>query len=427
MTRRLYTLALWLLLPWAVLHLLWRSRRQKEYLRHWNERFGGYDKCDNERNGAPTLWIHAVSVGETRAAQPLVKALREQYPSHRILLTQMTPTGRQTAIDLFDDTVTLAYLSYDFPFAVKRFLDCWQPEFGLVMETELWPNLVAACKQRGIPLLLVNGRLSERSARRYARFAGLTREAFGNLAGISVQAPNDAARLRDLGIRDAIVLGNLKFDIAPPPAQLELGATFRARLGDRRVLLCASTRDGEEALILDAWRVHPIADTLLAIVPRHPQRLDDVARLIEARGFLLQRRSDNAIVNQDTAVWLGDSMGEMFAYYAACDVAFVGGSLLDHGGQNLIEPCAVGRPVLVGLSTYNFGRAADDAIAAGACRRIANADELIAAAGALMENAQLRNIMGAKAHAFANAHRGATARTMEWIAAVLERFSRAAR
>lgn len=416
MTRRLYTLLLWLLLPWALLHLLWRSRRQKEYLRHWGERFGRYGTLAQ----GPVIWIHAVSVGETRAAEPLIAALRARYPGHRILISQMTPTGRQTGIDLFGDSVTLVYLAYDFPFAVQRFLDHWQPEFGLIMETELWPNLVAACRQRGVPLLLVNGRLSERSARRYARLAALTREAFGNLAGIGVQAPNDAQRLAALGIDHAAVLGNLKFDITPPAAQLELGAAFRQRLGSRHVLLCASTRDGEEALILDAWQRRPIPGTILVIVPRHPQRNDDVAQLIEARGLTLQRRSDNQAVAAATQVWLGDSMGEMFAYYAACDIAFVGGSLLDYGGQNLIEPCAVGRPVLIGPSTYNFGRAAEDAVAAGACRHIASADELMNVAASWMENAKLRDDIGARALTFAGAHRGATARTMAWLEATLQ-------
>lgn len=420
MTRRLYTLALYLLLPWALLHLLWRSRRQKEYLDHWGERFGYY----HSKPGQPMIWIHAVSVGETRAAQPLVKALREKYPTHRILLTQMTPTGRRTGVELFGDSVERIYLVYDFPGAVKRFLDHWRPEFGLIMETELWPNVIIECKARRIPLMLVNGRLSEKSARRYARFAVLTRESLGNLAGVAAQADSDAQRLKALGAGDVTTLGNLKFDITPPAEQLALGSRFRQMIGARPVLLCASTREGEETLILDAWTRSPIPGALLIIVPRHPQRFEDVAGLVGLRRLKLQRRSGNHDVDADTQVWIGDSMGEMFAYYAACDIAFVGGSLVDHGGQNLIEPCAVGQPVLIGPSTFNFARASDDAIAAGACRRVANAEELMSAAATLLEDVRLREEMSQRALVFVGAHRGATARTMDWIQATLSRAAR---
>ena len=413
--RCLYTLLLWLLLPWALLHLLWRSRKQHEYQQHWGERFGVYGR----RPDQPVIWIHAVSVGETRAAQPLVAQLRGRYPGHRILFTHMTPTGRQTGAELFGDLVERVYLAYDFPFAVNRFLDHWRPAFGLIMETELWPNVIAECRRRDIPLMLVNGRLSEKSARRYAQFGGLTRQALTGLAGVAAQTESDAQRLRALGGKEIAVLGNLKFDITPPAEQLELGAQFRQLIGTRQVLLCASTRDGEEAQILDAWRHAAFSDALLVIVPRHPQRVEDVAGMIGLHGLKMQRRSNGHAVETDTRVWLGDSMGEMFAYYAACDVAFVGGSLIDHGGQNLIEPCAVGRPVLIGPSTFNFARAADDAVIAGACRRVANAEELMSAAHTLLEHPQLRQEMGQRASAFAAGHRGATARTMEWIATTL--------
>jgi 3-deoxy-D-manno-octulosonic-acid transferase len=415
----MYTLLLWLLLPLALLHLLWRSRRQKEYLRHWGERFGYYSHRTNPDTTQPVIWIHAVSVGETRAAQPLVKALREKYPAHRIVLSQTTPTGRQAGIEIFGDSVERIYLAYDFPGAVKRFLNHWQPEFGLIMETELWPNLIVGCKQRDIPLMLVNARLSKKSARRYARVAKLTQGALTNLAGIAAQADSDAQRLQALGASNVAILGNLKFDITPPPAQLELGAQFRQWIGSRPVLLCASTRDGEESLILDAWLRSPLPDALLILVPRHPQRIEDVAALVGKHGLSFQRRSEGQSIAVDTQVWLGDSMGEMFAYYAACDVAFVGGSLIDHGAQNLIEPCAVGRPVLIGPSTFNFSRAVDDAMAVHACRRVANAEELMAAAKTLMEDAALCETMSQNALKFASAHRGATARTLNWIEATL--------
>lgn len=410
MRRLLYTLAVWLAIPWAVLHLLWRARRQPEYLRHWDERFALYA---GRRTAKPTIWIHAVSVGETRAAQPLVAALRERHPDHAIVITHMTPTGRETSAALFGDTVERRYLPYDCPFAMGRFLSRHRPVLGLIMETELWPNLVAACRRRGIPLLLVNARLSERSARRYARLPGLTRETLAALAAIAAQGEDDARRLRALGAPDVAVLGNMKFDITPPDAQLALGRDFRRRIGDRPVLVCASTREGEEALILEAWPKK--CDALLVIVPRHPQRFGEVAALIETRGFARQRRSDDAPVSPETEVWLGDSMGEMFAYYAAADVAFVGGSLLAYGSQNLIEPASVGTPVLIGPSTYNFAEAAAAALEAGAAMAATDAEDLVEKASALLADPGRRAAMAESGRTFAARHRGATERTMALI------------
>ena len=420
MSRRLYTLALWLLLPWVAFHLLWRGRRQPEYRLHWGERFGRYPTSTDRR---PVIWLHAVSVGETRAAQPLVAALQDRYPNHRLLLTHMTPTGRATSEAVFGDTVERVYLAYDYPFAVARFLDHFRPTLGLIMETELWPNLTAACSQRDIPLLLVNGRLSERSARRYQRFAGLAREAMGRLAAIATQSDADAERMRALGAGNVAVLGNMKFDIAPPEEQLRLGARFRERIGSRPVFLCASTREGEEALILEAWQQAGSPDALLVIVPRHPQRFDEVAALAAARGFSLQRRSDDASVAASTQVWLGDSMGEMFAYYAAGDVAFIGGSLLDFGSQNLIEACAIGVPVLLGPSTYNFAEAAREALACHAALAVENAMQLVDEGLALLAGTGRRQAMGDAGREFAARHRGATACTLELI----ERFIPAGR
>ena len=409
MTRIAYTLLLIALLPWALLHLLWRSRRQPEYLRHWGERFGF---CAL-RPTQPVIWIHAVSVGETRAAQPLVAALRKRYPDHRILFSHMTPTGRETSVALYGDSVDRVYLPYDTPWAIARFLARFRPKFGLIMETELWPNLVAACRARGIPLLLVNARLSERSARRYARWAALSRQTLRDLAAVAAQGEDDARRLREIGAREVAVLGNMKFDIEPPAAQLQVGEELRSALGGRSLFLCASTREGEETLILDAWPKD--AKVLLAIVPRHPQRFDEVAALIAARGFTVQRRSVGEPLADSTQVWLGDSMGELFAWYVAAEAAFVGGSLLDYGSQNLIEACAVGTPVLLGPSTFNFADAAREAIAAGAAQQVNDAAELVREALALLGDPARRTTMADFGRAFATRHRGATARTMALI------------
>lgn len=413
MARFFYTLAVWLLIPWAMLHLLWRARRQPEYLRHWDERFALY--FGRRRAAVPLIWIHAVSVGETRAAQPLVAALRARYPDHRILVTHMTPTGRATSEALFGDSVERLYLPYDCPFAMARFLARHRPALGLIMETELWPNLIAACRRNGIPLLLVNARLSAKSAGRYARLPTLTKQALRNLAAIAAQNEGDAGRLRDLGAPDVAVLGNMKFDIEPPAAQMALAAEFRRRLGERPVFLCASTREGEEALILDAWPRD--AQALLILVPRHPQRFDEVATLVADKGFALQRRSDDALVTAGTQVWLGDSMGELFAYYAAADIAFVGGSLLAFGSQNLIEPCSVGTPVLIGPSTFNFAEAAREALAAGAAVQVKDGPSLVREAFTLFGDAPQRARMADAGRAFALHHRGATTRTMALIGA----------
>ena len=424
MARFIYTLAVLALLPWALLHLLWRARRQREYLRHWAERFGFFATSDPQIPPQPTLWLHAVSVGETRAAQPLVAALRERYPGHRILFTHMTPTGRATSEALFGDSVQRIYLPYDTPWAMRRFLRHYRPQFGLIMETELWPNLIAACRQAKVPLWLVNARLSERSQRRYAKFPALTRAALQGLAGIGAQSATDATRLETLGACDVAVTGNIKFDIAAPPEQIALGHEFRLRYGSRPVWLAGSTREGEEALILDAWQKVMRTGTpgdgsgnaaLLVLVPRHPQRFEEVARLAAQRGFTVQRHSESSVVSASTQVLIGDSMGEMFAFYASTDIAFIGGSLLDFGSQNLIEAAACGTPVLIGPSTRNFAEAVREATACGAALAIRDADDLVNQVNALLADAERRRRMSLAGRAFAEHHRGATARTVAMI------------
>lgn len=408
--RRLYTLALYLLLPWALLHLLLRSRRQPAYLQNVGERFGIFA----ESTPAPLIWIHAVSVGETRAAEPLIKALREDHPHHRILLTHGTPTGRQTGIDLFGDGVNRAYLPYDWPFAARRFLNHFRPGIGIIMETELWPNLLEQCRRAGIPVYLVNARMSEKSARGYSRIGGLTRTAMRQLAGIGAQTERDAGRLADLGASGVIVTGNIKFDRSAPPQMMELGARLRSSFGERRtVFLAASTRDGEESLLLDALAQPGLPrDLLTVIVPRHPQRFDQVAALMKQRGLRFDRRSESTVIAPDAQFVLGDSMGEMFAYYAACDIAFIGGSLLPLGGQNLLEACAVGRPVIVGPHTFNFEEATQGAIDAGAAVRVNDAAQLVAKLQSLLADPARRSAMSEAGRQFTARHRGATERTL---------------
>lgn len=411
MLKRLPYTLLWIFaLPFVLLRLAWRARRQPDYLRNLAERFGRYPV----RAPLPVIWVHAVSVGETRAAEPLVRALLARWPEHSVLLTHMTPTGRDTGRTLFRDQprVLSAYLPYDIGCLVHAFLRHFRPVFGVIMETELWPNLLAACQRRGVPVVLANARLSERSARRYARLPALTALTLKALAAIGAQTAADATRLGQLGARRVTITGNIKFDITPPDALLALGQTLRARTGERPVILAASTREGEEVLLLEAFARHAPPEALLLLVPRHPQRFEEVATLVTTRGLALQRRSANAAVVPGTRVLLGDSMGEMFAYYAAADVALIGGSWLPFGGQNLIEACAVGTPVVVGPHTFNFQAVAEDAIRAGAALRVADADAGMHEVTVLLGDKERRQAMSASGRAFATAHQGATARTI---------------
>ena len=412
--RAVYSFLIRLALPFAVVRLWWRARRQPGYLQHVCERFGYYQPVGDP---APIIWLHAVSVGETRAAEPLVHALRATYPAHRILLTHMTPTGRETGEMLFGAdaaNIVRCYLPYDYPGAVTRFLQHFRPVVGLLMETEIWPNLIHTCRARAIPIYLVNARLSERSFARYQRVGKLSSETLGALTAIAAQTADDAQRFKALGAAEVAVTGNLKFDMSLSAAHLALGAHLRDSFGGRRVLLAASTRDGEELLFINN-KLHEIPDALLVMVPRHPQRFDGVAALLEAHQIPYQRRSANEAVRAETRVVLGDSMGEMVAYYAACDVAFIGGSLLPFGGQNLIEACAVGKPVLIGPHTWNFAQASDAAVTAGAALRVMDGADLARKAGALLANPKVTERMSAAALAFSNEHRGATQKLLEMI------------
>ena len=413
--RALYTLTIWLALPLVFVRLWWRGMKQPEYRRQLGERFGRY----RDIPARPVLWLHAVSVGETRAAQPLVRALREAWPDHAMVLTCMTPTGRAATEELYGGAVICIYLPYDYPFAVRRFLSAFRPRLGLIMETEVWPNLIALCAAEGVPLALVNARLSERSARGYARVASLSRPAFAGFARVCAQTGDDRDRLRTLGARSVAVTGNLKFDATPAPDLVARGRAWRDARAGRQMLLAASTRDGEEALLLDALMPLVRAGHLLALVPRHPQRFNEVARLATARGLAVARRTNTETPGPDIEVWLGDSMGEMAAYYAAADCAFIGGSLLPFGGQNLIEACAVGCPVLIGPHTHNFAEAADLAVAAGAAIRVTDAQQLAETAAQLLQDAPARERIGTAGADFTAAHRGATAKTMQVVEALI--------
>ncbi|MES2151397.1 MAG: lipid IV(A) 3-deoxy-D-manno-octulosonic acid transferase [Pseudomonadota bacterium] len=417
MTRGWYSFLWRLALPLVLARLWWRGLREPGYRRHWGERLGHYG---DRGAGWHTIWIHAVSVGETRAAEPLVEALLAAYPNSRVVLTHMTPTGRATGGALFarhGARVAQSYLPYDTLPMVRRFLRHFTPRICILIETEVWPNLIAACGERRVPVTLVNARLSQRSLRRGQRFGKLIGEAARALALVLAQTEADAERVRALGAPQVVVTGSIKFDVQVPPAALQTGAWLRALAANRPLLLCASTREGEEALILDAYArlARRPEGLLLVIVPRHPQRFDAVAEQVVRAGLSLQRRSQLTGQPLEAEVLLGDSMGEMFAYYAACDCAFIGGSLLPLGGQNLIEACALGKPVLIGPHTFNFEQASAEAVAAGGAQRVQDAGQLLGQAARLLADDAARAAMGARALLFAERHKGATARTVELL------------
>jgi 3-deoxy-D-manno-octulosonic-acid transferase len=419
--RIFYTFMWWLALPLVLGRLWWRGRKEPGYRQNWGERLGFYGA--RAANDEPaTIWVHAVSVGETRAAEPLVDALLAKYPQARIVLTCMTPTGRATGKSLFGKhgaRLVQSYLPYDMPLLVARFIRHFEPRICILMETEVWPNLILQCGRDKVPVVLANARLSERSLGKALRFGKAIRDAAQGISLVAAQTEADAQRIRTLGASHVSVTGSIKFDVAIPPAALATGAQLRRQFGERPVFLCASTREGEEGMILDAFqsaRASLPANVLLLIVPRHPQRFSEVAAMVEERGLSLQLRSAlkeaGASVARGTEVVLGDSMGEMFAYYSACDLAFIGGSLQPLGGQNLIEPAALGKPVIVGEHTFNFAQATEDCIRQGGAVRVANSDALMQQVTRLLADSEARDAMGAHALTFANSHRGATARTI---------------
>ena len=417
--RALYSTLLALLQPAYLLRLWWRGRSEPLYRHALGERFGNY--------AGPSLtgcvWVHAVSLGETRAAAALLDALRAARPALRLLLTHGTATGRDAGRALLERDDVQVWLPYDTPQAVKRFFAQFRPAVGVLIETEVWPNLLHAAERNGVPMVLANARLSERSARIGRRMSVALRPAARSLALVLAQSEADAERLRAAGASRVEVCGNLKFDMHPDPALLAQGRDWR-RADERPIVLAASTRETEEVLLLAAWRAQPEPRPRLLIVPRHPQRFDAVFGLIAQAGFACARRSawggapDARALGAD--VWLGDSLGEMPAYYAASRVALLGGSFGPFGGQNLIEAAACGTPVVMGPHTFNFAEAAELAIAAGAAERVADIEDGVRRALSLAPPGAA-DPMAERALAFAALHRGAAERMAARIAALLDR------
>jgi 3-deoxy-D-manno-octulosonic-acid transferase len=419
---RVWAFAVYLLLPYVVASLVWRALRYPPYWHRWPERFGFVEPLETKR----TIWVHAVSVGEVRGSAPLIEALLERYPRHRLVVTTMTPTGSDQVRELFARRVSHCYVPYDFPDAVRRFFDRVHPEIAVIAETEFWPNLFAECARRRIPLLLVNGRVSQASLRGYLRVPNVARQMLGHADLLCAQTRADAQRLRNLGAPERLVkvTGNLKFDVALPARAAEDGRELRAQWGaQRHIWIAASTHRGEERQVLDAFarlrRRFP--DLLLVVVPRHPERFGEVARLCRRRGYevALRSRTKGFALRADCDVLVGDTMGELQRLYAAADVAFVGGSLVPKGGQNMLEACAVGVPPIVGPHVFHFEEIAAMALERGAAQQVLDVAELADAVALYLDEPELRRRAGRAANTLVAENGGALARTLDFMAEAL--------
>ncbi|MBV8157213.1 MAG: lipid IV(A) 3-deoxy-D-manno-octulosonic acid transferase [Dyella sp.] len=417
----LYTLAMYLVTPIIVLRLLARGVRYRDYHKRWRERFGFFDAP----GFSGSLWVHAVSVGEVNAAEPLIKALRNDYPNAPLVVTTVTPTGSERVRQLFGDSVFHVYLPYDLPFAVTRFLRRVRPRLAIIVETEIWPNLYFACRNRGIPLMIVNARLSERSLRGYKPMGGLVARALSCVSQIAAQSRTDAARYRELGAdpEKIVVTGNLKFDM-PVPYDAELkGDELRHQWGHLRpAWIAGSTHEGEELPVLEAhlevltrW-----PDALLLIAPRHPERFKLVENSARSLGFTVGTRSADRVPSAAHQVFVIDAMGELMPFYAASNLAFVGGSLVPIGGHNVLEPAALSTPVLVGPHTFNFEEITLTLIQEGGAMRVDSAEELGTQVLQLLRDEPRRDRMGMVARIVFDSERGAVKRVMGMIDRLLQ-------
>lgn len=412
---RLWSIAAYLLLPYAIAGLVWRGLRYPAYFKRWPERFGLVASTKGER----IVWVHAVSVGEVRSAAALVEAIADRLPRHRVLVTTMTPTGSEQVEMLFGDRVLHSYLPYDFPDAVARFLDRVKPELAIIAETEFWPNLFRACAKRQIPINIVNARLSPASFRGYRLVGKTVREMFASANLICAQSSLDAQRLRNLGVDDRLltVTRNLKFDVEVAPTIRSDGERLRSQWGrSRSVWIAASTHPGEEARVLSAFEIlrQRYPDLLLVLVPRHPERFAAVARLCRRRGFAVQRRSLlTGPLPAQTGVLIGDTMGELHKFYAASDLAFIGGSFVRHGGQNPLEACTVGVPVIFGPHMFHFEEISALTLERGAARQVSDEQSLAAAVDLYLDQPGLRRAAGNAALALIRDNHGALDRTLE--------------
>ena len=423
MTRLAYTVALYCAVPFLLGRLLWRGVRNSAYWRRIGERFGLGAPLGPQRG---CVWIHAVSVGEVQAATPIVRALVRRHPGETIVVTTTTPTGAVRVAKAFGGGVVHRYFPFDLPGSVARFLARIDPRVAIVMETEIWPNLLARCRRRGVPVVLANVRLSERSAAGYRRFRRLFAPALGGVAAIAVQSGDDARRIASIGAPPHVidVTGSTKFDIPMLASLREEAVALRRTWGPSRgIWIAASTHDGEEALVLDAFErvLDRLPESMLVLVPRHPERFREVAAHVRRRGFDPVMRSRRQADCTGARVFIGDTMGELPLFYAAADVAFVGGTLVERGGHNMLEPAAAGLPVLFGPHVFNFAEISRRLIEAGGARTVADSAGLGRAVVDYLHDADLRHATGAKGRAFVESNRGAGDRVLAMIAPHLER------
>lgn len=420
----LYSLLTWLLLPVALLRLWWRGRKAPAYRERWRERLGSYGAAPAAEDACCVVF-HAVSVGEVHAAQPLVEAFMLRHPQLRVVVTTSTPTGSARVRALFGSRVEHVYLPWDLPLATRRFLRHFRPQLLVLLETELWPNLLRACSAQGCAVVLANARLSAKSARGYGRFAALTRSMLQQLTLVAAQADADGQRFLALGLapEKLVINGSLKFDVNLDAARLTQAQQLRRQWPQRPVWIAASTREGEDAKVLTAAQLvlQQVPDALLLLVPRHPERFASAAAEAAALGLQVQRFSEGQLVAADTQVLVGDTMGDMPLYYGLADVAFVGGSLVDTGCQNIIEPAALGLPVITGPSRYNFQHVSDLLVAAGGQRVVADAAALAQELVLLLQDTAERQRRGACAKAEVQRNQGAAQRLDDLLAALLHR------
>jgi 3-deoxy-D-manno-octulosonic-acid transferase len=418
--RSLYTLLLYLAMPLVLLYLFLRGLRSKAYLKRWPERFGRF--APPARAGGIT--VHAVSMGEVNAAGMLVQELLRRFPNDPLCLTTLTPTGSARVQELFGDRVAHVYLPLDLPGAVRRFLGRVRPRLLVIMETEIWPNLYHQAAARGIPIVIVNARISERSVGAYRRLRSLTGDALRKVSQIGAQSVLDRERLLGIGARERqiIVTGNMKFDVRMPPSLTEQGEAIRLAWGRQRLVLVAgSTHEGDERALLAAFNrlLVTFPKALLVLVPRHPERFARAAQLARQAGFTVSLRSNGISCPASTQCFVVDAMGELLRFYAAADVAFVGGSIEPIGGHNVLEPAALSKPVLIGPHTQNFADITRQLLERNAAFRVADAEQLEAAVRRLFSGPELRDRMGRAGLDLVRSGQGAVARTLEMIEAQL--------
>jgi len=420
--RKLYSLLIYLITPLVLLYLVFRGIRSSAYMKRWSERFAFFDAPENTGG----IVVHAASMGEVNAASTLIRKLLQRYPQFPLCLTTLTPTGSDRVRTLFADTVFHVYAPLDLPGAVERFYDRVQPRLLIIMETEIWPNLYYGAASRNIPILIANARISRKSVDAYRRFSKLTGAVLQLASHIAAQSPQDASRLIEIGAleRQLQMTGNLKFDVNLPPSLTEQGESIRLAWGtDRLVLLAGSTHEGDEGPLLQAFKslLETFPQALLVLVPRHPERFGRAAQLARSFGLRVSMRSDGVSCPRSTQCFVIDSMGELLRYYAACDVAFVGGSIDTVGGQNVLEPAALAKPVLVGPHTFNFEEITRQLIDCHAALRIQDAGELEEAVRRLFREPELRDRMGLAGLNLVKSGQGALSATLEIVDGLLTR------